>query len=215
MSREGNRDTLKVARVLKPRGAQSVTSLVLMREQNALRELRSPKTGKPEDKQGSVEGTMTPAEKVAHDSRCEMCIEVGGTSRHPRRTVAEAAHIDNATVKHSHHCSENQDLGWCLSARAGERNLKIWRSFSVILVHSGPCGTLNVSKTFLRRSHHMRHTLSTMHRATLLDAWSEFLCNVGQTMTDSKGSWSVGRVDTKVQTSVARRQRETQRFVEM
>ena len=135
---------LRVACVLKPSGAQSVTSSVLMREQNARRELRNPKTGKPEDKQGSVEGTMTLAEKVAHErsghatyiSRSEMCIEVGGPSRQLRRIVAEAAHIDNATVMHSQHVSENEDLGWCLCERrdilreqviARERNPMIWR----------------------------------------------------------------------------------------
>ena len=167
MSREGNRDTLRVACVLKPSGAQSVTSLVLMRDQNARRELRRRKTGKPEDKQGIVDGTMTPAEKVAHErsghatyvSRCEMCIEVGGTSRHRRRKVAEAAHIDNATVMRSQHVSENEDLGWCLCERrdilrekviARDRNPMIWRSFSVILLHRGPCGTLNGSKTLCK-----------------------------------------------------------------
>ena len=141
MSREGNRDTLRVACVLKPGGAQSVTSLVLMREQNARRELRSPKTGKPEDKQGSVEGTMTPAEKVAHErsghatyvSRCEMCIEVGGTSRQPRRIVAEAAHIDNATVMHSQHVSENEDLRHF--ARASHRKEAKSDDLEIVLGH--------------------------------------------------------------------------------
>ena len=165
MFREGNRDILKVARVETERCAVR-DFLVLMREENARRVLRSPKTGKPGDKQ---------------DSRCEMCIEVGGTSRHARRIVAEAAHIDNATVKHSHHCSKNQDLGWCLSARQVNLGAQ-WA------VRHAEC-----IQNFLRRSHHIRHTLSTKHRATLLNSWSEFLCNVGQTMTDSKGSWSVGR----------------------
>ena len=46
MSREGNRDTLTFVRMLKPRHAQSVTSLMLKRElEKATRELRSLKTG--------------------------------------------------------------------------------------------------------------------------------------------------------------------------
>ena len=46
MSRERNRNTLKVACMLKPRDAQSVTSLMLKRElENVRRELRNLKTG--------------------------------------------------------------------------------------------------------------------------------------------------------------------------
>ena len=74
MSREGNRDTLKVVCMLKPRDAQSVTSLIFQRElENVRREPRNLKTGE-----------MTTDEKVAHkrtghvthDPRCEMCLKV-------------------------------------------------------------------------------------------------------------------------------------------
>ena len=51
MSREGNSDTLKVVCLLKPRDAQSVTSLMLKRElENVRRELRKLETGQHENK---------------------------------------------------------------------------------------------------------------------------------------------------------------------
>ena len=51
MSREGNRDTLKVVCMLKPRDALSVTSLIFKRElENARRELRNLKTGQHDNK---------------------------------------------------------------------------------------------------------------------------------------------------------------------
>ena len=51
MSREGNRDTLKVVWMLKSRDALSVTSLVLKRElENVRRELRNLRTGQHENK---------------------------------------------------------------------------------------------------------------------------------------------------------------------
>ena len=136
----------------------------------------------------------------------KMCIEVGGTSRQPRRIVAEAAHIDNATVMHSQHVSENEDLRHF--ARASHRKEAKSDDLEIVLGHPVAQGAVRhaewiqnfVQRAMLisvrvepRRSHHLKHTLPTKHRATLLESWSEFLCNVGQTMTDSKGSvvgWS-------------------------
>ena len=110
MSREGNRDTLKVVCMLKPRDAKSVTSLMLKRElENARRELRKPKTGQHENKREHTTGEMTMDEKIAHERtghatygpRCETCLKVRGVSTHPRKAVAEDAHFDCATVKNS------------------------------------------------------------------------------------------------------------------
>ena len=64
MSREGNRDTLKSVCMLKPRDAQSVTSLTLKRElENARRELRDLKTGQHENKRGAAKREMTAHER--------------------------------------------------------------------------------------------------------------------------------------------------------
>ena len=64
MSRERNRDTLKVVCMLKPEDAQSVTSLMLRREvENARRELRNLKTGQHENKRENAAGEMTMDEK--------------------------------------------------------------------------------------------------------------------------------------------------------
>ena len=102
MSREGNRDTLKVVCMLKPRDAQSVTSLMLKRElENVRRELRNLKTGQHENKRENTTGEMTLDEKIAHertghatyDPRCETCLKVRGVSTHPRKAVAEAAYF--------------------------------------------------------------------------------------------------------------------------
>ena len=104
MSREGNRDTLKVVCKLKPRDAPSVTSLLFKRElENARRELRNLKTGQHENKRENTTGELTTDEKVAHernghatsDPRCETCLKVRGASTHPRKAGAEAAYFDN------------------------------------------------------------------------------------------------------------------------
>ena len=56
MSREGNRDTLKIECMLKPRDAQSVTSLMSNHElENARRALRLLKTGQHEHKRETAE----------------------------------------------------------------------------------------------------------------------------------------------------------------
>ena len=66
MTREGNRDTLKNVRLLKPRDAQSVTSLMLKRElESVRRELRNLKTGQHVNKRENVEGERTADEKIA------------------------------------------------------------------------------------------------------------------------------------------------------
>ena len=65
MTREGNRDTLKNVRLLKPRDAQSVTSLMLKRElESVRRELRNLKTGQHVNKRENVEGERTADEKL-------------------------------------------------------------------------------------------------------------------------------------------------------
>ena len=64
MSREGNRDTLKSVCLLKPRDAQSVTSLMPKRElENARRELRDLKTGQHENKLEAAEREVTAHER--------------------------------------------------------------------------------------------------------------------------------------------------------
>ena len=73
---EGSRDTLKVVCTLKPRDAQSVTSLMLKHELgNVIRELRNLKTGQHENKRQTTTRETTMNEKIAHertyDPRCE------------------------------------------------------------------------------------------------------------------------------------------------
>ena len=115
MSREGNRDTLKVVCMLKPRDAQSVSSLMLKRElENVGRELRNLKTGQHENERETTTGEMTMDEKIAHertghatyDPRCETCLKLRGVLPHPRKAVAEAAYFDYATVKNSRQGAE-------------------------------------------------------------------------------------------------------------
>ena len=110
MSRERNRDTLKVVCMLKPRDAQSVTSLTLKRElENARRELRNFKTSQHGNKRENTTGDMTVDEKIAHertghathDPRCETCLKVRGGS---------AAYFDYASVKNSQQDAEVQIL---------------------------------------------------------------------------------------------------------
>ena len=115
MSREGNRDTLKVVCMLKPRDAQSVTSLMLKRElENVRRELRYLETGHHENKRENTTGDMTMDEKIAHertghatyDPRYETSLKVRGVSTHPRKAVAEAENFDYAAVKNGQRGAE-------------------------------------------------------------------------------------------------------------
>ena len=100
MSREGNRDTLKVVCMIKLRDAQSVNSLMLKRElENVRRELRNLKTHQHKNKTENTTKELTMDEKIAHertgrvtcDPRCETCLKKRGVSTHPRKTVAEAS----------------------------------------------------------------------------------------------------------------------------
>ena len=129
MSREGNRDTLKVVCVLKPRDAQSVTSLMLKRElENVRRELRNLKTGQHENKRENTTGDMTTDEKVAHErtGHATYKSEVRDVSTHPRKAVAEAA-FDYATVKNSQQGAEVKRLVGAGLSRAWQKS-KIRRS---------------------------------------------------------------------------------------
>ena len=102
MSREGYRDTLKVACMLKPRDAQSVTSLM------------SKQTGQHENKKENAEGGMTADERITHertghatyDPRCETCHVVRRVTTHPCKAVAEAAYFDYATGRKSQQGAE-------------------------------------------------------------------------------------------------------------
>ena len=109
-SREGNKDTLKVVCVLKPRDAQSVTSLTLKRElESVRRKLRNSKTGQHENKRENAARKMTEDERITHertghatyDLSYDTCHQVRGVSTHLRKAFAEAAYFHNATVKNS------------------------------------------------------------------------------------------------------------------
>ena len=68
MTREGNRNTLKIVCFLKPRDTQSVTSLMLKRELGCVRrELRNLKTGLHENTREIVEGEMAANERMTHE----------------------------------------------------------------------------------------------------------------------------------------------------
>ena len=103
-SREGNRDTLKVVCLLKPRETQSVTSLMLERElENVRRELRNLKTGQHENKRGNVEREMTADERTTHERTRHATYD---PRTHPRKTVAGAAYFDCALVKNNQQSAE-------------------------------------------------------------------------------------------------------------
>ena len=115
MTREGNRDTLKIICFLKPMGTQSVTSLMLKRElESVRRELRNLRTGQHENTRENVECEMTADQRITHeraghatyDPRCETCVEVRGVSTHPRNAVEEAAYFYFAVVKNSEQGAE-------------------------------------------------------------------------------------------------------------
>ena len=110
MTREGNRDTLKIVCFLKITDTQSVTSLMLKRElESVRRELRNFKSGQRENTRQNVEGEMKADERITHsraghatyDPRCETCVKVRGVSTHPGKAAAEAASFDYAVVKNS------------------------------------------------------------------------------------------------------------------
>ena len=115
MSREGNRDTLKIICFVKTRDTQSVISLKLKRElESVRREWRNLKTGQHENKQENLEGELTADERIAHertghatyDPGYETCVKVRGVSTHPRKAIAEAAYFDYAVVKNSQQSAE-------------------------------------------------------------------------------------------------------------
>ena len=101
MSREGNRDTLKVVCMLLPRAKREL--------ENVRRELRSLGTGQHEKKRENAAREVTVDERITYertrhapyDPRCETCLLV-----HPRKTVLEAAYFDYATVKNSQQGAE-------------------------------------------------------------------------------------------------------------
>ena len=105
MSREGNRESLKVVCKLKPRDAQSVTSLMLKRElENVRLELRNLKTGQHEKKRENTTGEMTTDEKVAHERN-------GHARSDPRRRVSrceERQHIHERQVRKLHTLTTQQ-----------------------------------------------------------------------------------------------------------
>ena len=88
---------------------------MLKRElKNVRRELRNLKTGQHGSKRENTTREMTVDEGITHettghatyDPRCDTCLKVRGVSTHPRRTVAEAAYLDNATLKNSQQNAE-------------------------------------------------------------------------------------------------------------
>ena len=94
--------------MLKPRDAESVTSLMLKRElEDVRRELRNLKPGQNENKRETAEGEMPAHERITHertghamhDSMCETCLKLRGVTT--RRAVAEAAYLGYAAVKNS------------------------------------------------------------------------------------------------------------------
>ena len=81
---------------------------MLKRElENGRRELGNLKTEQHENTVVSHGEAMTVNEKLicersGHaplDSRCEICVKVRGTFRHPRGAAPEAVFVDDATVK--------------------------------------------------------------------------------------------------------------------
>ena len=83
---------------------------MLKRElENARRELGNLKTEQHENTVVSHGEAMTVNEKLicersGHallDLRCEICVKVRGTFRHPRGAAPEAVFVDDATVKNS------------------------------------------------------------------------------------------------------------------
>ena len=132
MTREGNRDTLKIVCFLKPRDTQSVTSLMLKRElESVRRELRNLNTSQHENTRENVESEMTADARITHeraghatyDPRCETCVNMRGVSTHPRKAVAEAAYFDFAAVKNSQQGTEVKIL-----VGAGPRGEKFARA---------------------------------------------------------------------------------------
>ena len=83
MSRERNRDTVKVVCMLKPRDARSVTSLMLKRElENVRRELRNLKTGQHQIKRQKNKRNYNGGEHRARANwTCHMCSEVRNASQ--------------------------------------------------------------------------------------------------------------------------------------
>ena len=106
MSREGNRDTLKVECMLKPRDAKSVTFLMLKRELESVDvNCENLKTGKHGNKREKTRGEMTVDEKIAHertghatyDPRCETWLKVRQhihEKRHLRKLHTWTTHLD-------------------------------------------------------------------------------------------------------------------------
>ena len=135
--------------MLKPRDAQSVTSLMLKREmENARRELRNLKTGQHENERDNAAGEMTMDGEdraranwtATYDPRCETCVEVGGVSTHPRKAVAEAAYFDFATVKNSKQGAEVKIL-----VGAGPRGATFARAVHRNVMETFQCTVINKS----------------------------------------------------------------------
>ena len=127
MSREGNTNPLKIVSMLKPRDAQSVTSLKWKRElENVRCELRNLWTGQHENERENTTGKMAPYEKIAHE-------RTGHATHDPRRQTflkVQGVSVNTSTKGSCGSCilrprnsqeqstrCRSQDLGRCWTAR--------------------------------------------------------------------------------------------------
>ena len=131
VTREGNRDTLKLVCMLKARDAPSVTSLMFKRKLENVK-TRDPK---PQDsttrEQARKRGRSTDDRGKDRSREKDMprmiqaCLEVRGTTTHPRNAVAEAAFFDYATVKNIKNSQQCAEVKILVGAR------RRWRDVSV------------------------------------------------------------------------------------
>ena len=128
--------------MLKPRDAQSVTSLMFKHEfLKKRRELLNLKTGQLENKRENAAREVTIDERITHertghatyDPRCGKCLKVHGVSTHPRKAAAEA-YFDYATAKNNQQGAEVKILvgagprGETFARAAHRKKSKIQRS---------------------------------------------------------------------------------------